>query len=225
MNSLKKIFKTWFPYIQHVQNDGYMRTTMSYLNQQYKDNYIYPKKRDVFKVFNKVDFDDVRVVVIGGFPYQDSRATGIAFAQNTSFENRSSNSEIYQIEKNIEKNIYKGINLNFDTSLEHWLKQGVIPLHLSMTTNRDRNDVHEAYWYNFLKIVVSAISEYNNGVIFVLLGDYAEKKCGRFINKNTSYTVSASYPKGTNIAEDWDDKCFNKVNEILIKNGEDEIKW
>lgn len=222
---LKKLLGTWYPYMDRDGTDKHVYNIMTYLNKKYLDNNTVPMKKDVFKIFNTIQFSDVRVVVLGGYPYIDGRGNGIAFANPTAFPYEGMCSdELFQIYGNIERtSIYPEFRDYFDTGLNHWLEQGIMPLHLALTASTDDRTRDKQMWIEFIKLVIYALSMYNNGTIFLLMGSDAQqfKNC---IANSTSYIVSTNYPLKDK-EESWSSNCFNEVNKIITRNNDIPILW
>lgn len=223
---LSLLLGTWYPYFSDDLRES-LKDVTSYLNQAYKNEYIYPKKRDVFKIYNKIKLKDVRVVVLGGYPYDDGRATGIAFANPYSSVNPGyCSTELINIHRCIER-YSKGREfpyVDFDTKLKHWLAQGVMPLHLALSSKKNDRKAHKDLWKDMIVETLQALSNHNNGVIYLLLGEDA-KEYKKYINKSTSIILEATYPTYENYVVYWDSSCFNKINSILKENNNEIIIW
>lgn len=206
--------------------------TIQQINKEYLKKVVFPSKDLVFKAFKTLPHKDVKVIILGQDPYpQKGYATGIAFGN----ENQQVISPSLEVIKNcIYKYYYKENYLDmplgdpydyqFDYSLKHWVKQGVLLFNSALTVVENSPGSHSIIWYPFVKEFLINFSESNPGVIYLLLGSPA-KKFSTFINAN-SYVFKYNHPAyAARFQIPWECDGFLKANEILEKNNNTKIKW
>jgi uracil-DNA glycosylase len=64
-----KIASTWKSLLSDEFDKPYFQELTSFVKKEYKTQTIYPRGMDIFKAFDRCDFSDVKVVVIGQDPY------------------------------------------------------------------------------------------------------------------------------------------------------------
>lgn len=233
---VSKIFGEWYHYLQLSDHSrlNLITNIVETLNKKYlRYTDIYPKKRDVFRIFREFESPrDVRVVILGGVPYTDDRANGIAYANSIgSPQSGMCSPTLKNIVEFIKGNLieeYKyefSKSVGFDITLSHWLEQGVIPLHTSLTTQSSNEDFHSYMWESFIRILLNTISTYNNGVIFVLLGDKARKLQTSIVNASSIVMLGDSMDEETDGFQSHGADIFNKVNDFLKDNNNEVIRW
>jgi len=219
MNWFKHIGE-WYkvPEIRDFVSTSYMRKVLIYLNKEYINKIIYPKKSNVFKCFKLCKPEKLKVVILGTEPYNNGMATGLCFANNN--EKLKLSPELENIILKVENDVYLGLNLDFDITLEDWAKQGVLLLNTSLTVESKKKHSHLRIWNNFIKNILKIISENYPGTIFVLVGKKANGfKKTKYYNLEKTCNVISTTKDLSNI--------FNKVNNIIeSQNGKEEnIKW
>ena len=79
---------------------------------------------------------------------------------------------------------------DFDHTLEHWAKQGVLLLNTCLTVEEKTPGAHAGMWDWFVREVLLMIQEKRRKTIFVLWGKHAQKFT-KFINVAT---ISSAHP-------------------------------
>jgi len=155
-------------------------------------NIFLPKEqKDIFKIFKICTPNDIKVVVLGQDPYYAdiNQANGIAFAVH----------EHLKIPPSL-KNIFKELKNNYpdatiDKTLESWVKSGVFLLNTSLTVTKGKPGSHMNIWKSFTDHVIQKLSKDYDSIIFVLLGNFAEKKRDLICtNNNKNRILSYSHP-------------------------------
>lgn len=232
---LKKI--DWYKYFgewsknnewKEFLNNRYMYSVLKYLSQEYKSGkIIYPRRENIFKAFKLCNPHKIKVVILGQDPYYDGRATGLAFA-NEGLGKLSPS--LKHIINSVEKDVHRGLKLDFDITLESWAQQGVLLLNTALTVQHNKPNSHKKVWDKFTKFVISYIAENKPGTIFLLWGNEAEKYKninGYDINSHCYVKTHfhPAYAERKNI--DWNCKHFSAVNRLIEQNNGKEfcIKW
>jgi len=91
---------------------------------------------------------------VGQDPYPNGEATGLAFGVRTSSPMPAS---LKIINKELRRTGFQPDTLYWRT-LEHWEKQGVFLLNLSLTVEAKRAGSHMGFWYWFAREVIQVIS-------------------------------------------------------------------
>ena len=191
---------------------------------------ICPQKKDIFKAFRFCSFNNLKVIVIGQDPYPDiykgkPRATGIAFANSSDVpENEISPSLEILKESVIDYTLPHG-TINFDTSLEKWEAQGVLLLNSALSCEVGRVGSHTLLWRPFIKSLLTNISNYHTGIVYVLMGTVAQG-FEPYINKQFNHIVKIRHPSWyARQKERMPSDVWREINKLLINNYNCEIKW
>uniref|UniRef100_UPI0037531A69 uracil-DNA glycosylase n=1 Tax=Flavobacterium sp. TaxID=239 RepID=UPI0037531A69 len=158
---------------QEIQKT-YFHHLMQMVDEEYQNQVCFPPKELIFNAFDKCSFDDLKVVIIGQDPYHgDGEANGLCFSVN----------DTIKIPPSL-KNIFSEINSQFDSvffpssgNLERWSKQGILLLNSSLTVRKDLPNSHKHLkWNLFTDAVIKKISNDKQNVVFMLWGNFAQKK-------------------------------------------------
>ena len=104
---------------------------------------IYPSPDRVFRAFNEVRLENVRLVILGQDPYHNGNATGLCFDVKPGGRLNPSLKNIYRELEN--ENFFPNKNGN----LSHLPKQGVLLLNTALTVEKGAAASHEAIWADF----------------------------------------------------------------------------
>jgi len=146
------------------------------------DNIIYPKKEQVFRVF-EMDVNEIKILLLGQDPYHNpEQANGLSFSVNDKIKIPPSLKNIY---KEIQ-NEFPERNYVFPSgNLERWfIEEKIFLLNASLTVIKNKPASHMTLWEKFTNDVIKYISHNNDRCIFVLLGNFAKSKDKYIINKN-----------------------------------------
>ena len=157
---------------------------------------------------------------MGQDPYHGEReAHGLSFSVREGVKMPPSLANIF---KELEADL--GIKRT-KTDLSDWAYQGVLLLNSILTVEKDKPLSHSFLnWEKFTDAVIKKLSDRGN-VIFVLWGSFARNK-KVLINTKKSYIIESVHPSPLSCYRGFfGSKPFSKVNNILKKEGLEEIKW
>ena len=215
-------------------SDSTLVTLLNKLQIVYqKEELISPKKHLVFSYFKSVKIKNIKVVILGDFPYLDRElATINPFANDRDIIEISPELEL--IKDSIISNFpnYSSISelpfgdpynyYPFDVTLKSWINQGVFLMNAVNTIEKTRDFFHLFMWKNFTKEIIQNLSK-NNNIIWVFLG----KECLSL----EKYIYSGDILKYTSLSElvkkkqKLSSNMFTEINKILIKNNLNKINW
>ena len=183
---------------------------------------ICPAGHSMFRIFEDVEYDKIKVVILGQDPYYAKldEANGYAFAVGENIKTPSSL-----------RNIFKEIAANFnseapkDKTLEYIVKQGVFLLNTALTTRFGEAYAHGKYWQPFTDKVISVLNDRDEPIIFMLWGKKAIAKKPLLTNKH-HFVLEASHPSGLSAYRGFLG-CghFAEANRILGELGKSAINW
>jgi len=215
--SWKKVLKDEF------QKSYFLKIKEALINDYKKEVEIYPPAKEIFNAFNLTPFTNLKVVILGQDPYHGKgQAHGLCFSVKDEIKPPPSL-----------KNIYKELKTAFDDfeipqhgNLTNWAKQGVFLLNAMLTVKANQAASHQNIgWQNFTDAVIKTISEQKKGVVFMLWGNFAKKK-SILIDESKHFILKAAHPSPFSAHSGFFGcKHFSKANEILKKDGKEEIDW
>ena len=202
----------------------YFNNLMVEVEQEYQNGICYPPKELIFSAFNHCRFEDIKVVIIGQDPYHgDGEANGLCFSVNDGVK----------IPPSL-RNIFRELTDDLDTifmptsgNLERWAKQGVLLLNASLTVEKDKPNSHKHLkWNVFTDAVIEKISNQKEHVVFMLWGNFAQKK-GLKIDRDKHFILESGHPSpmSANQGKWFANKHFSKANLYLKSKGKNEINW
>ena len=183
---------------------------------------IYPRGSLIFNAFNTTPLPDVKVVILGQDPYhQPNQAMGLSFSVPHGVAIPPSLRNVY---KELARTI-DGFVLPNHGDLSKWAEQGVFLLNAVLTVAQGQAASHAGLgWQTFTDAVIRTISEHNEGVVFMLWGNFAKQKA-ELIDAHRHHILTAVHPSP--LAGGGFAGCnhFALANELLAKQGKQPIDW
>lgn len=217
------IHSSWKAVLDSEFEKPYFIDLMQNVDNEYANFTCFPPKELIFNAFEKCSFDDLKVVIIGQDPYHgDGEANGLCFSVNDGVK----------IPPSL-RNIFTEINTEFDTiftptsgNLERWARQGVLMLNATMTVRKDVANSHKHLkWQTFTDAVIELISEKKENVVFMLWGNFAQKK-GQLIDKEKHLVLESGHPSFASVHKKWfGNNHFILCNEYLLSKNNVVIDW
>ena len=217
-----KIASAWKSRLLDEFEKPYFHQLITFIKNEYKSQTIYPPGIDIFKAFDRCDFSEIKVVIIGQDPYHGPRqANGLCFSVSDGIRIPPSLMNIF---KEIRNDLGKPIPVTGD--LERWARQGVLLLNATLTVKASAPGSHQNKgWETFTDAVIKKISEEKEGIVFLLWGAYAQKK-GEIIDRNRHLVLMSAHPSPFSADRGFFGcKHFSKTNAYLKSKGKEEIEW
>jgi uracil DNA glycosylase len=127
------IEKSWLKLLDSEFNKKYFLELIDFIDKEYNSKDCYPQKKLIFSAFNKCDFNDIKVVIIGQDPYPGiCRKTQVPFANGLAF---SVNKEC-SIPASL-RNMYK------ELKYEDYFTQGINNTVLQMGIGKDNENTFD----------------------------------------------------------------------------------
>ena len=213
----------WRELLKEELEKEYFVDLMNFLESEYVNATIYPPKNQIFSAFNYTSFDNVKVVILGQDPYHGfGQANGLAFSVSDDIILPPSLRNIFKELKND-----LGTEIPKSGNLEKWAKQGVLLLNDVLTVRESKAGSHQKKgWEKFTSAVIELISNKKENVVFLLWGNYAQKK-GKNINNNIHLILKSGHPSpmSANQGKWFGNQHFSKANNYLKNNYLKEINW
>lgn len=213
----------WFNQLQPEFEKPYFFNLWNEVEEAYEKNTCFPPKRLIFEAFNYCEWDNLKVVIVGQDPYH-----GLGEAHGLSFS-VPDGTRIPPSLRNIFKELHEdlGTELPIFGSLERWAKQGVLLLNAGLTVEKDKANSHKnMQWNIFTDAVIEHINKEKENVVFLLWGNFAQKKGAKIdTGKHLVLTSGHPSPMSANQGKWFGNKHFSLTNKYLRKAKKKAIKW
>ena len=211
----------WKSALTHEFGLPYFVQLRSFLKEEKKQFTIYPPGPKIFAAFDHTPFDKVKVVVLGQDPYHgQGQANGLCFSVSDGIKPPPSLVNIFK-----ELNTDLGCAIPSSGNLEKWADQGVLLLNATLTVRANEAGSHQKKgWEEFTNAAIKQLSLQRNGLVFLLWGRFAQMK-EELIDKNKHFILTAAHPSPLAGGKFFGCKHFSKTNELLRKQGLEEINW
>jgi uracil-DNA glycosylase len=222
-----KINPSWQRVLQSEFDKPYFEELSALVKQEYLTAKVFPEPSNIFRAFDIVPFDKVKVVILGQDPYHTPGvADGLSFS--TKLGNRVPPSL---------QNIYKEIASEFglkdypflkNPDLTRWAQQGVLLLNNTLTVRSGEPNSHAKLgWDKFTDKVIEIIAKEGESVVFILWGSFARgKKDLIFKNSDKHMILESPHPSPFSAHNGFfGNGHFKTCNEWLIKNDLAPVNW
>lgn len=218
-----KLSESWRAALVGEFSSPYMAALKAFLvGEKAQGKTVFPKGSDYFRALDLTPLGAVRVVILGQDPYHgDGQAHGLCFSVQNGVRIPPSLVNIY---KELERDL--GIAPARHGFLEHWAKQGVLLLNSVLTVECGLAASHQGKgWERFTDAVIRAVNAQDTPVVFMLWGNYAQKKAA-FVDAGRHLVLKAPHPSPLSAHQGFIG-CghFSKANAFLRENGLPQIDW
>ncbi len=212
----------WQPLLDGETHKAYWPKLVEFVEEQRRDFTVYPPSGQELAALETVAPSEVKVLVLGQDPYHGPRqAHGMAFSVQPGVTVPPSLHNIF-----LEMSEELGVPMPKTGYLMPWAKQGVLLLNAVLTVRRSEPNSHKSKgWEKFTDAVIKAVSEKEEGVVFVLWGAYAQKK-EKLIDTGKHTIVKSAHPSPLSAHVGFfGSEPFTQINDALQKIGRDAIDW
>ena len=214
---------SWRKRLQVDFDAEYMLELRDFLREQkLLGKTVYPSKDEIFAALNATPFDAVKIVILGQDPYHGpGQAHGLCFS----------------VRQNVPippslRNIYKELaaDINFlppkHGCLNEWAQQGVLLLNSVLTVEGNLAASHKNKgWEKFTDSIVSHLNDKAENIVFILWGNYAQKK-GAMIDRARHLVLESPHPSPLSASRGfYGNHHFSKSNEYLRAHDVAAIDW
>lgn len=212
----------WDLYLKEEYNKEYFKNLIDFIDNEYKNKTIYPKKSEIFSAFRTTSYKDTKVVILGQDPYHgENQAEGLSFSVKNCVRKPPSLQNIF-------KELEDDLNIPFPTnnSLLPWAKEGVLLLNTVLTVEEKKPASHKDQgWEIFTDEVIKLLNKKETPIVFILWGSFARSKKD-LITNNIHYIIESAHPSPFSARNGFfGSKPFSKTNEFLKSKGLKEINW
>lgn len=218
-----RLSPSWLAQLESEFEQDYMLQLRDFLLERKKQQaIIYPAGNDIFNAMNSVDFDKVKVVMLGQDPYHGpGQAHGLCFSVPKGVKPPPSLVNIFK-----ELNSDVGIPIPQYGCLQSWAERGVLLLNAVLTVEQQAAGAHAGKgWEQFTDSVIAALNKQREGIVFMLWGSYAQKK-GQLIDSDRHCVLKSPHPSPLSAHRGFSgNRHFSQANQYLQSLGLDPIDW
>ncbi|MCD6258382.1 MAG: uracil-DNA glycosylase [Helicobacteraceae bacterium] len=214
-NSWKELLHT------ELQKEYYQNLSHSITNE-YNIKTVFPPYNDIYRAFDLIEPEDVKVVIIGQDPYHGrGQANGLAFSVARGCKIPPSLRNIY---KELHDDI--GCEIPDHGNLEKWAREGVLLINSVLSVLESQANSHkEKGWEIFTDSVIRILSERFNHIVFVLWGNPSQKKSA-LIDETKHCILRSAHPSPLSAFRGFfGSKPFSQANNYLEQCGRGKIDW
>jgi uracil-DNA glycosylase len=217
-----KLEKSWKEALKDEFKKPYFKDLSGFVHEQYKSSTVYPPAKQIFNALDSLPVDKVKVIIIGQDPYHGPyQAHGLSFSVPDGVRQPPSLQNIY---KELESDI--GVSRPASGNLERWVHEGVLLLNATLTVRAHQAGSHQNKgWEKFTDAVIHHLADTKTGLVFILWGNYAQKK-GSFIDSAKHLVIKSAHPSPLSAYGGFfGSKPFSKTNEYLLAQKKPPINW
>ena len=217
-----QIEESWKEVLQDEFEQPYFQQIADYLRREKAEGKtVFPPGSLIFNAFNKTPFSQVKVVILGQDPYiKPGEAMGLSFSVPTGTRIPPSLQNIF---KELRDDLMCPPPSHGD--LSQWAEQGVFLLNASLTVLQGQSNSHAGIgWQRFTDAVIGKISTLQQGIVFMLWGNFARQKSG-LIDPFRHLVLEAAHPSPLAGGAFLGCRHFSKANEFLALQGKQTINW
>lgn len=208
-----------------VEQDYFKKLTRFLVDEYKTKKRIYPERQWVLRALQMVDYDEVKVVILGQDPYHgEGQAIGLSFGVPNELQPKPPS--LVNIFNELETDLGIAVSRN-ESDLTGWAKQGVLLLNSVLTVRHAQAFSHrDAGWENFTDRVIERLNEREKPMVFILWGAAAQKKKA-LISNSKHFIIESPHPSPLSAFRGFfGSRPFSKANRILSeKLGQTPIDW
>ena len=217
--------KTWLDvFAENEFQKSYFKQLSAFLSNEFKTQKVFPPKEHIFRCFNTLPIDKVKVVIIGQDPYHNyNQAMGLCFSVNKGIQTPGSLLNMY-------KELKSDLNCRIPThgDLSKWQSQGILMLNTSLTVRAHNANSHSKKgWEQFTDKAIEELAKARKNIVFLLLGKNAQDKEKLIKRSGREHLVlKSAHPSGLSAHRGFfGNKHFSQTNAYLKKNMIEPIDW
>ena len=216
----------WRKLLSQEAGKEYFQNLINFLKDELNDGkLVYPRPENVLKALQSVDYEQVKVLILGQDPYHGpGQAVGLSFAVPN--ELRLKPPSLQNIVKELASDLGTPVK-DFKSDLLSWTQQGVFLLNAVLTVRASEAFSHRNKgWETFTDEIIKHLSRRDTPVIFLLWGSAAIKKKA-LIDSSKHFILESVHPSPLSAHRGFfGSKPFSKINDILVKKlGSKAIQW
>lgn len=214
---------SWKNFIEQEAQKEYYKNLKTFVDQAYEQEVVYPQKSEIYQALRLCPIENTKVVILGQDPYHGKgQANGLSFSVKEGMNIPPSLRNIFLEIKND-----LGILPPLSGDLTRWAQQGVLLLNDVLTVREATPGSHQKKgWEAFTNAIIQKLSDEQEGIVFMLWGNYAQKK-GAKIDQEKHLVLTSGHPSpmSANQGKWFGNQHFSKANAYLIEQKKQPIDW
>ncbi|WP_288394456.1 uracil-DNA glycosylase [uncultured Vagococcus sp.] len=211
----------WEKYLADEIKQDYFKELELFLDEEYKNQIIFPKEEDIFTALEATSFEETQVVILGQDPYHgENQAHGLSFSVLPGEKLPPSLRNIYQ---ELESDVGA---TRTDGYLLPWATQGILLLNTVLTVRKGQAHSHKNKgWEKLTDAIIKKLNLRESPVIFVLWGKPAQSKKA-MIDTEKHYIIEAPHPSPLSAYRGFfGSQPFSVINKLLTEQSKKNIHW
>ncbi|AWB45239.1 uracil-DNA glycosylase [Paenibacillus sp. CAA11] len=212
----------WDELLRDEMESTYFHDLMSWLDHEYAEHTVFPPRQFLFQALKLTSYEETKVVILGQDPYHGlGQAHGLSFSVLPGVRIPPSLHNIYK-----EMSADLGVSVPLTGTLTSWAQQGVLLLNSVLTVREGKPNSHQGKgWERFTDAVISRLNQRDTPLVFILWGNYAQKK-GAFIDQKRHQVIASAHPSPLAARHGFfGSRPFSRCNEFLREQGLEPINW
>jgi uracil-DNA glycosylase len=213
---------SWHDALASELAQPYFPRLAAFVDAERAQHQVFPPEADVFNAFKTTPLEQVDVLLLGQDPYHNDRqAHGLCFSVRPGVQPPPSLVNIFR-----ELRDDLGYPVPNNGYLQHWAEQGMLMLNAVLTVRAHEANSHKGKgWERFTDAVIRNVNEKGDEVVFVLWGNYAQKKLA-LIDTTRHVVVQSAHPSPLSARNGFfGSRPFSKINAALEAAGKPVIDW
>ncbi|MGA4516808.1 uracil-DNA glycosylase [Solibacillus silvestris] len=221
---MKQLTNSWKDLLSREEEKPYYKFLETFLERQYMEQTVYPKKENIFNALQLTDYDNVKVVILGQDPYHGpNQAHGLSFSVE---KGQKLPPSLKNMMKELQQDI--GCEIPEHGDLTSWAKQGVLLLNTVLTVQAGIANSHKGQgWEQFTNAVIELLAKREQPIVFLLWGKPAQSK-RMLIEQISSNHIILQSPHPSPLSAHrgfFGSRPYSKANEALLSLGQQPIDW
>jgi uracil-DNA glycosylase len=216
-----RIEESWKQRLRAEFEQPWWASLAAFVKEEYAAGPCFPAGKAIFRAFDLVPFEQVKVVILGQDPYHTpGAAMGLCFSIP---EGTRAQPSLQNIFKELKSDV--GV-ARTSTDLTDWAGQGVFLLNSVLTVRSGAAGSHAGKgWEKLTDSAIRHLSQEREGVVFILWGAYAIAKRA-LIDEGKHLVLTAPHPSPLSAHRGFfGSKPFSQANAYLQANGQQPITW
>ena len=199
----------------------YFAELTEFVEKERANGPVYPPPSEVFAALDSTPFDRVKVLVLGQDPYHgEGQGHGLCFSVRPGVRTPPSLRNIFK-----EMHAELGTPVPDNGYLMPWAEQGVLLLNAVLTVRASEANSHKGKgWERFTDAVIRAVAERPDPAVFVLWGNYAQKKLP-LIDAERHVVVKGAHPSPLSARKFFGSRPFTQIDAAVAAQGHTPIDW
>ena len=218
-----KLDESWKAALKQEFDAPYMADLKAFLaSEKQNGKQIFPKGAQWFHALDATPLDRVRVVILGQDPYHGiGQAHGLCFSVQHGTRPPPS---LVNIFKEMQTDL--GLTPPTHGNLDSWAAQGVLLLNSVLTVEAGLAASHQGKgWERFTDAIIARVNALPHPVVFILWGNYAQKKAA-FVDASRHLVLKSAHPSPLSAYNGFfGSRPFSKANDFLLGHGQAPIDW